>query len=285
MGLKAVAIYRDGSKVSQPLNLKKDDDEVEEPEKTKTEDSSSKPIPRRRRLPATRQSLTHKFEVGGHEGYITVGLHDDGEPGEVFITMAKEGSTVGGMMDAFATSISLCLQYGVPLEALTRKFSHQRFEPGGMTANPDIPFAKSIVDYIFRWLDINFLNQTGMTTAAGRTAGRGGSTVPVSAGGSRDDSAPGMRGAGRTGSKDVPASGAVLLTGGDGGNGGTDRDSDDAATTGLKEVQTVQPINRIDQQFSHFQEDAPPCDVCGAITVRNGNCYKCFNCGASLGCS
>ncbi len=284
MGLKAVAIYRDGSKVSQPLNLKKDDDEIEEPEKTKVETSSSKPLPRRRRLPATRQSLTHKFEVGGHEGYITVGLHDDGVPGEVFITMAKEGSTVGGMMDAFATAISLCLQYGVPLDALTRKFSHQRFEPGGMTANPDIPFAKSIVDYIFRWLDINFLNQTGMTTATGRTAGRGG-TIPDSTGGSKDDLLPGMRGAGRTGSKDVPAPGADLLTGGDGGNGGTDRNPDDVTAAGLEKMQAVRTINRIDQQFSHFQEDAPPCDVCGAITVRNGNCYKCFNCGASLGCS
>ena len=291
LGLKAVAIYRDGSKVSQPVNLKKDGQtsKVEEPEKVETETPSSKPIPHRRRLPATRQSLTHKFEVAGHEGYITVGLHEDGKPGEVFITMAKEGSTVGGMMDAFATAISLCLQYGVPLEALTRKFSHQRFEPGGMTANPDIPFAKSIVDYIFRWLDMNFLNRTSRAATVERTAGRGGSSsVPVSAGGSRDDSAPGMRGAGMVVGRDASTPGADLLSGGDGGNGGnggSDRSSANVATSAITDTRPAQSVSRIDQQFSHFQEDAPPCDVCGAITVRNGNCYKCFNCGASLGCS
>ena len=286
MGLKAVAIYRDGSKVSQPVNLKKDkrDARVEEPEKVADKSVTPKSAPRRRRLPATRRSLTHKFEVAGHEGYITVGLHDDDAPGEVFITMAKEGSTVGGMMDAFATAISLCLQYGVPLEALTRKFSHQRFEPNGMTANPDIPFAKSIIDYIFRWLDMTFLSRTGKSAAVQRTAGRGGSpVVPVSTGGSRDDSAPGMRGAGLVSGRDASTAGADLLSGGDSGNGGNGGGA--AATSAMTDVRAAQSISRIDQQFSHFQEDAPSCDVCGAITVRNGNCYKCFNCGASLGCS
>jgi ribonucleoside-diphosphate reductase alpha chain len=113
--------------------------------------------PRRERLPDTRQSITHKFNVGGHEGYINVGLYPDGRPGELFITMAKEGSTIGGLMDCFGTAISMSLQYGVPLEVLVNKFSHTRFEPMGHTTNPDIRIAKSVVDYIFRWLGITFL--------------------------------------------------------------------------------------------------------------------------------
>ena len=113
--------------------------------------------PRRERLPDTRQSITHKFSVSGHEGYITVGLYPDGRPGELFITMAKEGSTIGGLMDCFGTAVSMSLQYGVPLEVYVNKFSHTRFEPMGFTKNPDIKIAKSIVDYIFRWLGITFL--------------------------------------------------------------------------------------------------------------------------------
>ena len=146
LGLKALAIYRDGSKQSQPLSTKSEADKAAEKEK------AAVARPRRERLPDTRQSLTHKFNVGGHEGYINVGLYPDGRPGELFITMAKEGSTVGGMMDAFGTAISMSLQYGVPLEVLVNKFSHMRFEPMGHTANPDIRIAKSVVDYIFRWL-------------------------------------------------------------------------------------------------------------------------------------
>ena len=156
LGLKAVAIYRDGSKRAQPLNVRKSGDKEKKPEAAPAE---AKFAPHRHRLPATRPSITHKFDVAGHEGYLNVGLYDDGKPGELFITMAKEGSTVGGMMDAFATAISLCLQYGVPLEALVKKFSHQRFEPNGMTSNKDIPFAKSIVDYVFRWLGLAFIEE------------------------------------------------------------------------------------------------------------------------------
>ncbi len=150
MGLKALAIYRDGSKQSQPLSTQSESDKALE-----KENQSSRP--RRERLPDTRQSITHKFSVGGHEGYINVGLYPDGRPGELFLTMAKEGSTVGGMMDAFGTAISLSLQYGVPLEVLVNKFSHTRFEPMGYTTNPDIRLAKSVVDYIFRWLANTFL--------------------------------------------------------------------------------------------------------------------------------
>ncbi|MCK6601631.1 MAG: vitamin B12-dependent ribonucleotide reductase [Bacteroidetes bacterium] len=157
LGLKAVAIYRDGSKRSQPLNVKLDS--VKEEPEIRLPDPSllATGKPRRRRLPDERHSVTHKFSVGGHEGYITVGLYEDGTPGEVFITMSKEGSTISGFMDAFATSISMALQYGVPMTVLTSKFSHMRFEPSGFTGNRQIPMAKSIIDYIFRWMAIKFL--------------------------------------------------------------------------------------------------------------------------------
>ena len=115
------------------------------------------PAPYRRKLPDERRSITHKFDVGGHEGYVTVGLYEDGKPGEIFLRMSKEGSTISGLMDSFATAISLTLQYGVPLEALVNKFTHMRFEPSGFTKNPEIPMAKSLVDYIFRWLGSKFL--------------------------------------------------------------------------------------------------------------------------------
>jgi ribonucleoside-diphosphate reductase alpha chain len=147
MGLKAVAVYRDGCKRSQPLSTSKDDKAV-------TPDAR----PARRKLPDERHAITHKFSIAGHEGYITVGMYEDGKPGEIFLVMAKEGSTISGLMDAFATSISMALQYGVPLEALVEKFSHVRFEPSGFTKNPEIPYAKSITDYIFRYLASKFLS-------------------------------------------------------------------------------------------------------------------------------
>ncbi len=153
-GLKALAIYRDGSKRAQVLSTKKDDG-VGATGPSPAE--AAHPV--RRRLPATRTSLTHKFSIEGHEGYITAGLYEDGKPGEIWLTMAKEGSTLSGMMDAFATSISLSLQYGVPLRDLVNKFSHMRFEPSGRTENSEIPVAKSIVDYIFRWMASQFLSE------------------------------------------------------------------------------------------------------------------------------
>ena len=151
LGLKAVAVYRDGCKRSQPLSTSK------EPLEAKAGDAPE-PRPARRKLPDERRSITHKVSIAGHEGYITVGMYEDGTPGEIFLVMAKEGSTISGLMDAFATSISMALQYGVPLEALVEKFSHVRFEPSGFTKNPEIPFAKSITDYIFRWLAAKFLS-------------------------------------------------------------------------------------------------------------------------------
>ena len=153
LGLKAVAIYRDGSKRTQPLNTARDKEEK------KIEVAETKePRPPRHKLPDERRSITHKFDIAGHEGYITAGMYEDGQPGEIFITMSKEGSTISGLMDSFATAISMALQYGVPLRVLVDKFSHMRFEPSGFTKNPDIPMAKSIMDYIFRWLATKFLD-------------------------------------------------------------------------------------------------------------------------------
>jgi ribonucleoside-diphosphate reductase alpha chain len=152
LGLKAVAIYRDGSKRTQPLNTSKDKEEKASVVETK----ETRPL--RRKLPDERRSITHKFDIAGHEGYIIAGMYDDGQPGEIFITMSKEGSTISGLMDSFATAISIALQYGVPLRGLVDKFSHMRFEPSGFTKNPDIPMAKSIMDYIFRWLASKFLD-------------------------------------------------------------------------------------------------------------------------------
>jgi ribonucleoside-diphosphate reductase alpha chain len=151
LGVKAVAVYRDGSKRTQPLNTSKDEGKA-----SKAEVKESRPL--RRKLPDERKSYTHKFDIAGHEGYITAGMYEDGAPGEIFIVMSKEGSTISGLMDSFATAISIALQYGVPLKALVDKFSHMRFEPSGFTKNPNIPIAKSIMDYIFRWLATKFLD-------------------------------------------------------------------------------------------------------------------------------
>lgn len=228
MGLKAVAMYRDGSKRTQPLNINKGGtDRVLTKEGIPTVG-----FPFRRRMAATRQSITHKFEVAGHEGYLTVGIYEDGGPGELFITMAKEGSTVGGIMDAFGTAISLCLQYGVGLQELCKKFAHSRFEPAGFTKNPDIPIAKSIVDYIFRWLNLTFPDGRTRMMMSDLT---------------------------------IPAQ--------------------EKQVHELPPAQAAAEAGRIDEQFKDFMQDAPICDGCGAITVRNGSCYRCFNCGNSMGCS
>jgi ribonucleoside-diphosphate reductase alpha chain len=262
MGLKALAIYRDGSKQSQPLSTKSEADKAAEKEKAAAR-------PKRERLPDTRQSLTHKFCVGGHEGYINVGLYPDGRPGELFLTMAKEGSTVGGMMDAFGTAISLSLQYGVPLEVLVKKFSHMRFEPMGMTANSDIRIAKSVVDYIFRWLGITFL--------PGYKEANAGLNLPTA-------DKPLDTNSGNTALAEplvaVPRPSAVPS-----GNGSVDPAARERVSVALKPVPPAETFSSRSEQFAQFQTDAPSCDVCGAITIRNGTCYLCFNCGNSMGCS
>ncbi len=167
LGLKAVAIYRDNSKRVQPLSSgtakgAKAAGPAAPVEEKVVEKIVYRPV--RRKLPDERQSITHKFSIGGHEGYLTVGLYEDGTPGELFVTMAKEGSTISGLMDSFATAVSYALQYGVPLKFFVDKFSHVRFEPSGWTGNPTVPYAKSIMDYIFRWLGAKFL---GAEYAAG----------------------------------------------------------------------------------------------------------------------
>jgi ribonucleoside-diphosphate reductase alpha chain len=274
LGLKALAIYRDGSKSSQPLATTKESDRKkkgEEPVSTAAPAPLSAAVPQapapfRRHLPATRHSLTHKFAVGGHEGYITVGLFEDGKPGELFITMAKEGSTIGGLMDTIGTLTSLSLQYGVPVEAMVNKFAHMRFEPSGWTGNPDIPNAKSVPDYIFRWLGMEF--------------------IP----GYREANAPKRNGNGHA--ANGYANGHTTAKGAE-TNGHAATIVDPAPVRSApRQVNQPEPIAEMadgphirSQQFAKFQADAPGCDNCGAITVRNGNCYLCHNCGNSMGCS
>jgi len=203
-------------------------------------------------LPDTRSSMTHKFSISGHEGYITVGLYPDGRPGELFITMAKEGSTIGGLMGCFATAISMSLQYGVPLSVYAEKFSHTRFEPMGYTKNPDIPIAKSIVDYIFRWLGITFLPATAPTLK--KETERGPSKKP-------ENEVPGSF---TVEQKLQPAVSVAIID---------------------SEMNTYEELPNPNSPYADFQSDAPACDSCGAICVRSGNCYLCYNCGKSLGCS
>jgi ribonucleoside-diphosphate reductase alpha chain len=265
MGLKSLAIYRDGSKQSQPLSTKSENGKAADKDQ-----EQQVPRPRRERLPDTRQSITHKFSVSGHEGYINVGLYPDGRPGELFITMAKEGSTIGGLMDCFGTAISLSLQYGVPLEVLVNKFSHTRFEPMGHTTNPDIRIAKSLVDYIFRWLGMTFL--TGY-----REASNGLPLKPASESGDGEAATPAAKATG-----EAASTGSSAKSGG--GNGTLDLEVLERAGLSVKVDGNGHQTGRSDQ-FARFQSDAPACDNCGAITVRNGNCYLCHNCGNSMGCS
>lgn len=265
LGLKAIAIYRDGSKQSQPLSTTTESDKKESAEQP------AKVIykPRRERLPDTRSSVTHKFNISGHEGYLNVGLYPDGRPGELFITMAKEGSTVGGLMDAFGTAISMSLQYGVPLEVLVNKFSHTRFEPMGHTTNPDIRIAKSVVDYIFRWMGVTFIPGyreavNGQTKSATISASTGKTATEADGNGAMQIAPFALVSGGSASGMEVNP-GQLELAG--------------------AEMQAVVAKGHRDSQFAGFQSDAPSCDNCGAITVRNGNCYLCHNCGNSMGCS
>jgi ribonucleoside-diphosphate reductase alpha chain len=264
LGLKALAIYRDGSKQSQPLSTKTERDKA-------AEKGASRP--RRERLPDTRRSITHKFNVNGHEGYVTVGLYDDGRPGEVFITMAKEGSTIGGLMDSFGTAVSMSLQYGVPLEVLVNKFSHTRFEPMGYTTNPDIRIAKSLVDYIFRWLGIQFL--PGYREAIQGLSEKTGTSANDLDDHQTSESAGAAKALVQNGSAKRPVASS---------NGST-ADLLHRAGVVMSPSSNVTGTEDRDDQFARFQSDAPSCDNCGAITVRNGNCYLCHNCGNSMGCS
>ncbi|MCK6528155.1 vitamin B12-dependent ribonucleotide reductase [Myxococcota bacterium] len=256
LGIKAVAVYRDGCKRTQPLNTAKD------AARKKAEPAAVRPEARRpvrRRLQDERQAITHKFSVGGHEGYLTVGLYEDGQPGEIFVVMSKQGSTISGLMDNFATAVSMALQYGVPLHVLADKFSHTRFEPQGWTPHPEIPYAKSITDYIFRWLSLKFLKPDEALEDADPAADPGvegaddGAAAPEApvppAHGLANGHAPGYS------------------NGVHGGSAARDRQETREKAIFLN------------------QADAPPCHVCGTLMVRNGSCYRCPNCASTSGCS
>ncbi|MCU0783392.1 MAG: vitamin B12-dependent ribonucleotide reductase [Verrucomicrobia bacterium] len=285
MGLKCVAIYRDGSKRSQPVCTKKSADGSSstavgdttsfearikelETEAVKLREDTGKPL--RRRLPETRTAVTHKFDIAGHEGYLTVGLFQDGQPGELFITMAKEGSTIGGLMDGIGTLTSMALQYGVPLEALVRKFAHQRFEPSGFTKNPDIRNAASITDYVFRWMAMHFI-------PGYREASNGNRNQPELA-------IPGLeKELKKKINRPVPelsvTSDTDIL---EAEAAGESKGNGHSAAGGMAGGHTVKTLN---DSIAHFQQDAPTCSNCGHVAVRNGACFKCYNCGESLGCS
>jgi ribonucleoside-diphosphate reductase alpha chain len=248
LGAKAVSIYRDGSKRTQPLNTSKDKTAPGNSDLARQAAADAVALSRtpvRRRLPDERRAITHKFDIQGHEGYITVGLFEDGQPGEIFLVMAKEGSTISGFADAFAQAISYALQYGVPLQALVDKFSHVRFEPSGMTRNPEIRFAKSIVDYIFRWLASKFMSPE----AQFRAGVNGREAAPEAAGG--------------------PVQAELLPTAAP-----ADAQPASRAAASSTQYSTIQN-----------QEDAPPCSTCGSIMIRSGACYKCSNCGNTSGCA
>jgi ribonucleoside-diphosphate reductase alpha chain len=372
-GIKAVAIYRDGSKGTQPLNTSMDDrhdssaqnaaasrvlaqlaagqpaaeadlkalegrisEKIEVPAQTillanaafqralaeiaksaavpvlqpsaaqdaanqETQDLNAPPRAIRHRLPGERASVTHKFELSGHEGYITVGLYPTGQPGEIFIRMAKEGSTVSGMMDAFATSVSIALQHGVPLKLLCNKFAHTRFEPSGWTGNPQIRMATSIMDYIFRWLDLRFLSGTQLALFSGLIPQA--SHLPVS-----PSMAPETEPFQDTFAQDHLAqlaeevakrlnqvsapmgsfSGSGMGQTGGGGIAPEAQAASPYATSPAQEPQLHdRGIYHATEAMREMYEmgDAPSCPVCGAIMVRNGSCHRCMSCGTTNGCS
>ncbi|HZW95765.1 MAG TPA: vitamin B12-dependent ribonucleotide reductase [Candidatus Eremiobacteraceae bacterium] len=259
LGLKAVAVYRDGCKKSQPLsaagtktaNSSKDDSRTPPPRED--ENLNAPPRAVRHKLQEERASITHKFNIGGHEGYITVGLYPNGDPGELFITMAKEGSTVSGLMDSFALATSIALQHGVPLKLLCEKFAHTRFEPSGWTSNPDIGFAKSIMDYIFRWLQLRFLTgQQQMLFESFRPK----LSDP------RQEFDPGKGELAGEGSGSMSAGVKPMIPPGRGSIHAAD------ALASIVDL-----------------GDAPTCSFCGSIMTRNGSCYRCGSCGSTSGCS
>jgi ribonucleoside-diphosphate reductase alpha chain len=341
-GLKAVAIYRDNSKGSQPLNVSASDGkaqkqtsavapaaagsvEIEEAvvaakaaaqaritaletqlkaiteaslQNSDSLDAQSPPRAVRHRLPAERASVTHKFSLAGHEGYITVGLYPNGQPGEIFIRMAKEGSTVSGLMDSFATAISLALQHGVPLRVLCEKFAHTRFEPSGWTGNTEIGYAKSIMDYIFRWIQIRFLSGHQLDLFAGLAPV---SSVPVE----------GTIGQGAISSFAAADGAAPLLSSLSEANGPGFSSSYEETNYTTPPQQGIAPDSSLssfgeaggsaspfpateDRGIYHAADamksmydmgDAPSCATCGAIMTRSGSCYRCMSCGSTSGCS
>jgi ribonucleoside-diphosphate reductase alpha chain len=262
LGLKAVAVYRDGCKKSQPLsaagtktaNSGKDDARIAAAARVEEENLNGPPRAVRHKLQTERRSITHKFNVGGHEGYITVGLYPDDSVGEIFITMAKEGSTVSGLMDSFSCAVSIALQHGVPLKLLCEKFAHTRFEPSGWSGNPDIGFAKSIMDYIFRWLDLRFSTGQQQMLFENLRLKPLGVSSQLPEGGDMNGSEPKPESSfGSAQDKLRPKPGSLHAA---------------DALAGIIDL-----------------GDAPSCSFCGSIMTRNGSCYRCGSCGSTSGCS
>jgi ribonucleoside-diphosphate reductase alpha chain len=276
LGLKALAIYRDGSKTAQALSTNtKKDEPVKSPAEAQAEGADPRPV--RRRMPKERQSITHKFSVGGHEGYITAGMYEDGTVGEIFLTdVGKEGSTIKGMMNAFATAMSIGLQYGVPLETFVEKFAFMRFEPEGYTGNPEVPFAKSMPDYIVRWMAARFCDtdvheQMGIMTPEVRARKAAQEALM------RGDTA----GPAATDASDAPAAN------GSNGNGGAKAESKPtAATPAAKpaaEALTVDAPAAAPAMLAGL-DLGPACAQCGGMMQRTGSCYTCSSCGNNTGC-
>ena len=270
LGIKALAIYRDGSKTAQALRTEAQADApaaadvdalVDEAVRKALADAG----PRRRRMPRERQSITHKFSIAGHEGYITAGMYEDGSVGEIFLTdIGKEGSTLRGMMNSFATAISIALQYGVPLETLVQKFSYMRFEPEGITGNPEIPFAKSMPDYIMRWLASRFLDtdaqeELGILTPEVRARKTAQETAQAVA---RSDTADPATAAPRRPPRTKAGGGADVAP----------------AASALTDSPPVVPARLQGLDLG------PACSQCGGMMQRTGSCYTCSSCGNNTGC-
>ena len=271
MGVKALAIYRDGSKTAQALRTDAQADkpatvDVQAEVDKAVADALAKVGPKRRRMPRERQSITHKFSIGGHEGYITAGMYEDGTVGEIFLTdIGKEGSTLRGMMNSYATAISIALQYGVPLETLVRKFSYMRFEPEGMTSNPEIPFAKSMPDYIMRWLasrflDVDLQEELGILTREVRSRKAAQDAASSQLG---DSAGPAFPVAPGNGHAHPPRA----------GNGNST-----PAAEAMTDVPPVLPVARQGLDLG------PACQQCGGMMQRTGSCYTCGSCGFNTGC-
>ncbi|MGH2831977.1 MAG: vitamin B12-dependent ribonucleotide reductase, partial [Solirubrobacteraceae bacterium] len=267
LGIKALAIYRDGSKTAQALRTDAQKDaptpvDVDAEVEQAVAKALAEAGPRRKRMPQERQSLTHKFSIGGHEGYITAGMYADGSVGEIFLTdIGKEGSTLRGMMNSFATAISISLQYGVPLETLVRKFSYMRFEPEGITNNPEIPFAKSMPDYIMRWLASRFLD-------AETQEDLGILTKDVRARKAAEETA-----------QSVASDTASPSNGGNGQpNASVEGTQSTPAAASLTDSPPVVPAKLQGLDLG------PACSQCGGMMQRTGSCYTCSSCGNNTGC-
>jgi len=359
LGLKAVAIYRDGSKGTQPLNVSAQTDadkkgtavdsnaavsaeklaalaeakELVSAQLASTQtalavaqsqlaafiqaanqnsdslDAQAPPRAVRHRLPAERASITHKFGIGGHEGYITVGLYPNGAPGEIFIRMAKEGSTISGLMDSFATAISMALQHGVPLKVLVEKFAHTRFEPSGWTGSEELGYAKSIMDYLFRWMQLRFLSGQQLDLFAGLKQATLAAALPSgytpaptdlsssseglsSFGAGGDASAFSGQGAG---SNDAPATHELHGEAFQYSDRNPPQQGIAPDLTARSGIEQASPLDTVEDrsvyhtasamQSMYNMGDAPSCSTCGSIMTRNGSCYRCMECGSTSGCS